>query len=111
MSRGIAKRPSTLEDHEILGNKFNKYFTSVGELTAYKANLITREHGFDKEGGPMVESMDTGLYAEQVGFEFQNVKETDVKSVIKSLATNKAPGYDKICARVLLKIVVRLSHL
>ena len=27
-------------------------------------------------------------------------KDTDVKSVIKSLATNKAPGYDKISARV-----------
>ena len=44
MSRGTAKRPSTLEDHETLANKFNKYFTSVGELTAYKANLITREY-------------------------------------------------------------------
>ena len=43
MYRGIVKRPSTLEDHETLANKFNKYFTSVGELTAYKANLITRE--------------------------------------------------------------------
>ena len=40
MSRGIAKRPSTLEDHET---------TSVGELTAYKANLITREYGLDEE--------------------------------------------------------------
>ena len=42
MSRATAKRPSTLEDHE---TKFNKCFTSVGELTAYKANLITREYG------------------------------------------------------------------
>ena len=32
---------------------------------------------------------------------FQNVKETDVKSAIKSLASNKASGYDKISARVL----------
>ena len=42
MSRATAKPPSTLEDHE---TKFNKHFTSVGELTAYKANLITREYG------------------------------------------------------------------
>ena len=49
MSRGIAKRPSTFEDHETLANKFNKYFTSVGELTVKKASLITREHGLDKD--------------------------------------------------------------
>ena len=101
MSRGVAKRPCTLEDHKTLANKFNKYFTSVGELTAYKANLLTKEQGFDKECGPREESMETGLHAEQKGFEFQNVKETDVKSAIKSLASNKASGYDKISARVL----------
>lgn len=100
MSRGIAKRPSTLEDHETLANKFNKYFTSVGELTAKKANLLTREHGLDKECVLREESIDTGLHAETKGFEFQDVKENDVKSV-KSLAATKAPGYDKISARVL----------
>ena len=101
MSRGIVKRPSTLEDHETLANKFNKYFTSVNELTAYKANLIMREQGFNDESGPKQESMETGLRAEQEGFEFQYIKETDVKSVIKSLAADKASGYDKISARVL----------
>ena len=100
MSRGTAKRPSTLEDHETLANKFNKYFTSV-ELTAYKANLITREYGLDEECGSRGESIDTGLHVETEAFEFQDVKETDVKFVIKSLAANKAPGYDKISARVL----------
>ena len=101
MSRGIAKHPSTLEDHKTLANKFNKYFTSVGKLTAYKANLIIEEQGFHKEWGPREERMEIGLHAEQEGFEFQNVNETDVKSVIKSLASNKASGYDKISARVL----------
>ena len=49
MPRGTTKRPSTLKDH-----KFNKYFTSVGELTAYKANLITREFGLDEECGSSI---------------------------------------------------------
>ena len=92
MSRGTAKRPSTLEDHETLANKFNKYFTSVGELTAYKANLITREYGLDEECGCRGENIDTVLHVETEAFEFQDVKETDVKFVIKSLAANKAPG-------------------
>ena len=84
MSRGTAKRPSTLEDHENLANIFNNYFTLVGELTAYKANLITREYGLDEECGSRGESIDTGLHVETEAFEFQVVKETDVKSVIKS---------------------------
>ena len=84
MSRGNAKRPSTMEDHETLANKFNKYFISVGELTAYKANLITKEHGLDEECSLREESIDTGFYNETEGFEFQDVKEIDVKSVIKS---------------------------
>ena len=54
MSRGTAKRPSTLEDHENLANIFNNYFTLVGELTAYKANLITREFGLDEECGSSI---------------------------------------------------------
>ena len=101
MSRGTAKRPSTLEDHETLANKFNKYFTSIGELTTYKANLITREYGLDEECGSRGGNIDTGLHVETEAFEFQDEKETEVKSVIKSLAANKAPGYDKISARVL----------
>ena len=101
MSRGTAKRPSTMEDNETFANKFNMYFTSVGELTAYEANLITREYGLDKECGSRGERIDTGLHVETEAFEFQDVKETDVKFVIKSLAANKAPGYDKISARVL----------
>ena len=61
MSRGIVKRSNTFEDHETLANKFNKYFTSVGELTAKKADLITREHGLDKDEdyGLREESIDT----------------------------------------------------
>ena len=55
----------------------------------------------DKECGSREESIDTGLHVETEGFEFQDVKEMDVKSVVKSLAANKAPGYDRISARVL----------
>ena len=36
-------------------------------------------------------------------------KKTDVKSIIKSLATNKAPGYDKISARVLKDSCERIA--
>ena len=68
MSRGTAKRPSTLEDHETLANKFNKYFTSVGELTAYEANLITRKYGLNEECGSRGESIDTSRHVETEAF-------------------------------------------
>ena len=51
-----------------------EYFTSVGELPAKKVNLITKEHGLDKDCGLREESIDTGLHAETEGFEFQEVK-------------------------------------
>ena len=89
MSRGTAKRPSTWRTMRLI-NKFNKYFTSVGELTAYNANLITREYVLNKECGSREESIDTGLHVETEGLKFQDVKEIDV---IKSLAANKAPGF------------------
>ena len=60
--------------------------------------MITREYGFDEECSPREENIDAGLHAETERFEFQDVKEIDDKSVIKSLAVNKAPGYDKISA-------------
>ena len=37
----------------------------------------------DKECGSREESIDTSLYIETEAFEFQDVKEIDVKSVIK----------------------------
>ena len=58
----------------MIANKFNKYFISVGELTAYKANLRTREYDLDEECGSSEESIDTGLHVEKEGFEFQDVK-------------------------------------
>ena len=93
----------------MIANKFNKYFISLGELTAYKANLITREYGLTEECGSSEESIDTGLHVETEGFEFQDVKETNVKSVIKSLANKKAPGYGKISARVLKDSCERIA--
>ncbi|XP_022781959.1 uncharacterized protein LOC111322975 [Stylophora pistillata] len=98
MSRGIAKLPGTFEDHETLVNKFNKYFTSVGELTAKKANLITGEHGLDedKDCGLREEGIGTGLHAEIEEFEFQEVKEIDVKLVNNSFNVAAFPKVWKI---------------
>lgn len=67
-----------------LGKSIQQYFLSEGGLTTHKANLITREHGLDKECGLGERIIDTGLHAETEGFEFQDVKEIDIKSVIKS---------------------------
>ncbi|CAH3033192.1 unnamed protein product [Pocillopora meandrina] len=62
----------------------NVVFFQEGGLTTHKANLITREHGLDKECDLGERIIDTGLHAETEGFEFQDAKEIDIKSVIKS---------------------------
>ena len=91
----------TMEDHQTLANKFNKYFTSVGELTAIKANLIAKEQSLNIERSSNEEEISSILPEEKERFRFQSVKEKDVESVIKSLSDNKASGFDKISTRVL----------
>ena len=43
----FTKPSSTIEDNETTVNKFNKYFTSVGRLTAIKANRLIQEQRLD----------------------------------------------------------------
>ena len=50
----------------------------------------------DKDCGLREEGIGTGLHAETEEFEFQEVKEIDVKSVIKSLATTVTKHQDMI---------------
>ena len=87
MSRNKNKAcTGTMEDQQTLANKFNKYFTSVGELTAIKANLIAKEQFLNLERSSSEEEMGSILLEEKERFMFQTVKEKYVESVIKSLS-------------------------
>ena len=85
---------------KFLAMSIGTYFASVGTLTALKANQLPKDQNW---------TLDSNVYAtpniptlsEQ--FEFQPVSENYVANVILNLPSNKAPCFDKIPARILIK--------
>ncbi|PFX25065.1 RNA-directed DNA polymerase from mobile element jockey [Stylophora pistillata] len=94
---------STTEDQFSQANKFNKFYTSVGLSAALMAKTVAEEHNFHPfnqesnccpiNGSP--HDVRCSL------FEFQSVTEEEIGKIIRSLHSNKAPGLDKVTARVL----------
>ena len=90
-----------LEDPVSQANKFNKYFATVGQCTATKAKALAEEHDFDL---PVTQftSVDCNFDGlENPTFRFIPNKEEDIDKITRALPSNKAPGIDKISARVL----------
>ena len=93
------RHPNITSDQYALANKFNEYFTSVGSLTAQKACELAHVHNFcvspEMPGSVSISADDCDL------FQFQMVSEKEVEHVVKNIPPNKAPGIDKVSARVL----------
>ena len=93
------RHPNITSDQYVLANKFNEYFSSVGSLTAQKACELAHVHNFcvspEMPGSVSISADDCDL------FQFQMVSEKEVEHVVKNIPPNKAPGIDKVSARVL----------
>ena len=77
MSRNNTARPlGNTEDHVDIAKKFNTYFTSVGRLTAAKANYLIQEQQLVVNVGD-IQHEPTALID---GFSFKAVTERDVES-------------------------------
>ena len=90
--------PDIPDDPVSLANRVNEYFTSVGSSASKRANELVRVHNSHinltmPTTMPMPDCSDI--------FRFHPVMMKDVECVIKSFSSNKAPGHDKISARVL----------
>jgi len=90
-------RPNVPDNLVALANTFNEYFTSVGCVTAQKASDLATKYNFDINPTTTVPTPDE---CPEI-FQFHAVSDKDVESVIRGLASNKAPGYDKASVRVL----------
>ena len=103
----VRNRPFTTENTSVLANNFNEYFTSVGSVTAQKAFDLAIEHNFDiyPAKSPAVSAVEPSLEPSfdqcPEAFQFHMVLDKDVERVIKGFSFNKAPGYDRVSARVL----------
>lgn len=92
--------PNINDNPTNLADKFNEYFTSVGSLTAQKAYDLAMEYDFNS--ATTISPPATRKHDEcPDDFQFHAVTEQEVGKVIKGLSLNKAPGHDKITARVL----------
>ena len=89
----------TVEDSYALANNFNEFYTNVGPTAAKKASALASEHGliFQDINQHLTSISDE----DSAKFRFHSVTEEDVSKIIKNLPSNKAPGYDKVTARVL----------
>ena len=100
--------PQFNDSHENVANSFNKYFTSVGSLTALKANQFAKDQNWTFDSN-VYATPNIPVLSEQ--FEFQPVSENDVANVILNLPSNKAPGFDKIPARILKDSLPATLHI
>ena len=84
------------DDDKTVANRFNQFFTSIGEITNEKIKLLANECGY----APVQPTVSPEFpSAEQ--FTFTRVHCQDIEKTVSSLAANKAPGIDKLPARVI----------
>ena len=91
------------EDQATLANKFNEFYTSVGKATADKTKLLAQEHNFNHCSSSQTTNSSQHVHEDsgQAAFNFQLVTEAEVEKIIKSLPSTKAPGIDKVSAKIL----------
>ena len=71
--------PQSNDSHENMANSFNKYFSSVGSLTALKAGQLAKDQNWTLDSNAYGTS-NVSTLSDQ--FEFQPVSENDVANII-----------------------------
>ena len=104
------------EDAFTLANKFNDFYTNVGKVTAEQAAPLANVNNFNLQEAEqysinLAENRDPDEDdGDKPKFNFQLIKENDVRNIIKSLPPNKAPGHDKVTARILRQFTYYCSN-
>jgi hypothetical protein len=88
---------ASTEDPVLQANRFNEYYTSVGQTTAEKAKALAEQ--FNLTITPTVNI--SPPIAESLSFTFKPITDEDTRKIIQSWSTNKAPGIDQISVRAL----------
>lgn len=102
----LPKKNTTLAavKNPLLPNKFNKFYANVGKVTALKATNLAEEHNLNIQGTEGVHPCESVCSPSQNSttlIMFQSITMGDVQRIITSLLLNKAPGCDKINAKIL----------
>ena len=95
---------ATVENPFLVANKFNEFYANVGKATALKAVNLAVEHNLNTQNMDGIDPCEIDRSPGQnniATFAFQSITEDDVKKIIKSLPSNKAPGCDKVNGKTL----------
>lgn len=95
------KKPplTTVEDPVVQANRFNDFYASVGEAAAAKAKALCEQYGFTAESVERAEPITDDLQ-NMNKFEFHAVTEQDIEKIVKNIPSHKAPGHERVSARV-----------
>ena len=85
------------KDDKTVANEFNSFFASVGDNTIKKIEVLAREANYNLGKRSFVPK----YYSLPDQFTFSAVPHNQVESIVKSMASNKAPGIDKVPIRVI----------
>ena len=90
----------------LLANKFNEFYANVGKVTALKATSLAEKHNLDIRGTEGIHPCQSICSSDQninitTLFTFHSITTDDVQRIITSLPSNKAPGCDKVNAKIL----------
>ena len=91
---------TTVEDPVVQVNRFNNFYVSVVEAAAAKAKALCDQFGFSDESVEQVEPT-TDDVQKVNKFVFHTVTEQYIEKIVKHIPSNKAPGQDRVSARVL----------
>ena len=107
LNRCLPKKNAPLaavENPLLLANKFNEFYANVGKVTALKATNLAKEHNLNirgTEGIHPCESIRSSGQNNTTLLTFRSITTGDVQRIIRSLPSNKAPGCDKVNAKIL----------
>ena len=95
-------RKSYSKEDKLVANKFNEYFTSIGQNTIEKIQSLANECNFDLTQSSFVPR----CYPLSQQFTFRTAECSEIEQVVNSMATGKAPGNDKIPLVVKYSLVI-----
>ena len=84
----------------VQANRFNDFYVSVKVAASAKAKALCHHNGFSVESVELVVPAADDLKNTNK-FEFHAVTEQDTEKIVKHIPSNKAPGLDRVSARVL----------
>ena len=80
-------------DVKIIADEFNEFFSTVGSRAAEASASLALTHDLPTVSLPMISYQNT---PDSEKFHFQAVSENEIKRIVMSFQSNKAPGYDKV---------------